>query len=73
VFLACGTSRLIVPSWQFLVFALAGAAAFNISSANRWRNAVWLVLNLTFVSSFVGAIGPLLPLAGFLALAACRS
>jgi alginate O-acetyltransferase complex protein AlgI len=63
-----GISPLTVPSWQFLVFALAGAAAFNISSANRWRNAVWLVLNLTFVSSFVGAIGPLLPLAGFLAL-----
>jgi alginate O-acetyltransferase complex protein AlgI len=63
-----GISPLTVPSWQFLVFALAGAAAFNISSANRWRNAVWLVLNLTFVSSFVGALGPLLPLAGFLAL-----
>ena len=29
---------------------------------------VWLVLNLTFVWSFVGAIGPLLPLGGFLAL-----
>ena len=57
-----------VPSWQFLVFALVGAAAFNISSANRWRNTVWLVLNLTFVWSFAGAIGPLLPLGGFLAL-----
>ena len=66
--LACGTSRLIVPSWQFLVFALAGAALFNLSSADRWRNTVWLVLNLTFVWSFAGAIGPLLPLGGFLAL-----
>ena len=57
-----------VPSWQFLVFVLVGAAAFNASSAGWWREAVWLVLNLAFVWSFSFAVGPLLPLAGFLAL-----
>ncbi len=57
-----------VPSWQFLVFALAGAVAFNLMPARWWRSTVWLVLNLTFVWSFAGHIEPLLPLAGFLAL-----
>jgi alginate O-acetyltransferase complex protein AlgI len=57
-----------VPSWQFLVFVLIGAAAFNALSARWWRESVWLVLNLAFVWSFSFAIGPLLPLAGFLAL-----
>ena len=41
-----------VPSWQFLVFALAGAVAFNLMPARWWRSTVWLVLNLTFVWSF---------------------
>jgi D-alanyl-lipoteichoic acid acyltransferase DltB (MBOAT superfamily) len=27
-----------VPSWQFLVFVLAGALVFNIGSARRWRD-----------------------------------
>ena len=57
-----------VPSWQFLAFVLAGAAAFNASAAGWWRQSVWLVLNLVFVWSFSHAVGPLLPLAGFLAL-----
>jgi len=62
-----------VPSWQFLVFALLGAVVFNAvppgaTLAQRWRAAVWLVLNLMFVWSFAGALGPLLPLAIFLAL-----
>lgn len=57
-----------VPSWQFLLFALAGAAVFNITPARWWRDAVWLVLNLAFVWSFAGHVGPLLPLAGFLLL-----
>ncbi|WP_428485565.1 MBOAT family O-acyltransferase [Rhodopila sp.] len=57
-----------VPSWQFLVFALVGAAVFNIPFGQRWRDAVWLVLNLAFVWSFSYAVGPLLPLAGFLVL-----
>ena len=57
-----------VPSWQFLVFALLGAAIFNAISAKWWREGVWLVLNLAFVWSFSRAIGPLVPFAGFLAL-----
>jgi hypothetical protein len=57
-----------VPSWQFLVFVLIGSVAFNAVSALWWREAVWLVLNLTFVWSLSGAITPLLPLALFLAL-----
>ena len=57
-----------VPSWPFLVFALAGAAIFNVTSAPRWRSAVWLVLNLAFVWSLSGQIVPLLPLVGFLGL-----
>ena len=57
-----------VPSWQFLVFVLIGSVAFNAVSALWWREAVWLMLNLTFVWSLSGAITPLLPLALFLAL-----
>jgi alginate O-acetyltransferase complex protein AlgI len=57
-----------VPSWQFLVFVLSGSVAFNAVSVLWWREAVWLVLNLTFVWSLSGAITPLLPLAMFLAL-----
>src|ERR1700761_7252722 len=57
-----------VPSWQFLVFVLAGAAGFNAVSSRAWREAVWLMLNLAFVWSLSRAVTPLLPLAGFLAL-----
>jgi D-alanyl-lipoteichoic acid acyltransferase DltB (MBOAT superfamily) len=57
-----------VPSWQFLIFVLVGAAVFNASSARWWRDGVWLVLNLAFVWSLSQGIMPLLPLAGFLAL-----
>ena len=57
-----------VPSWQFLVFVLLGAAAYNAASARWWRESVWLVLNLAFVWSFSRALLPLLPFAGFLAL-----
>lgn len=57
-----------VPSWQFLVFVMMGAAAFNMISARWWRESVWLVLNLAFIWSLSRAITPLLPLAGFLAL-----
>lgn len=57
-----------VPSWQFLVFVLIGAAAFNAVSRPWWRQTVWLVLNLAFVWSFARAPGPLLPFAGFLLL-----
>ena len=57
-----------VPSWQFLMFVLVGAAAFNAVSSGWWRESVWLVLNLAFVWSFSRTAGPLLPLAGFLAL-----
>jgi alginate O-acetyltransferase complex protein AlgI len=57
-----------VPSGQFLIFVLAGAAVFNAWSVPRWREAVWLALNLAFAWSFSHAITPLLPLAGFLAL-----
>jgi alginate O-acetyltransferase complex protein AlgI len=57
-----------VPSWQFLVFVLTGAAVFNAVSTKWWRETVWLVLNLAFVWSFSRALGPLLPFAGFLVL-----
>jgi alginate O-acetyltransferase complex protein AlgI len=60
-----------VPSGQFLIFVLAGAAVFNAWSAPRWREAVWLALNLAFAWSFSHAITPLLPLAGFLARGYC--
>jgi D-alanyl-lipoteichoic acid acyltransferase DltB (MBOAT superfamily) len=57
-----------VPSWQFLVFVLVGAAVFNARSANWWRQAVWLVLNLAFVWSFAHSLASLVPFAGFLLL-----
>lgn len=57
-----------VPSWQFLLFVLLGAAIFNAYSARWWRESVWLVLNLAFVWSLSRAFVPLLPLAGFLTL-----
>ncbi|HET6606913.1 MAG TPA: MBOAT family O-acyltransferase [Rhodopila sp.] len=57
-----------VPSWQFLLFAIAGAVAFNGGRAPWWREAVWLVLNLAFVWSLAPTVWPLLPLFGFLAL-----
>ena len=65
-----------VPSWPLLVFVLAGAGVFNLASTrwfsaafvHRWREAVWLVLNLAFVWSFARGVLPLLPLAGFLVL-----
>ncbi len=57
-----------VPSWQFLVFVLLGAAAFNAISVTWWREGVWLVLNLAFIWTLSHRILPLLPLAGFLVL-----
>lgn len=56
-----------VPSWQFLLFVLAGAAVFNAVPV-RWREAIWLVLNLVFVWTLGRGVLPLMPLAGFLAL-----
>ncbi len=57
-----------IPSWQFLAFVLGGAAIFNAVATTWWRETVWLVLNLAFISSFCHAPAALLPLAGFLAL-----
>jgi alginate O-acetyltransferase complex protein AlgI len=57
-----------VPSWQFLAFALAGAALFNALPWRWARDALWFALNLAFVWSFTRSLAPLLPLAGFLAL-----
>lgn len=57
-----------VPSWQFILFALSGAAFFNLPFGLLWRRLVWLALNLGFVWSFAGAFWPLLPLCGFMAL-----
>lgn len=57
-----------VPSWQFLVFALAGSVIFNALPWRAARDAIWFALNLAFIWSFTNAVGPLLPLAGFLAL-----
>lgn len=56
-----------VPSLQFLVFVLAGAAVFNVVPI-RWRDAVWMVLNLAFIWFLSRAFLPLAPLAGFLLL-----
>src|SRR5271165_4823322 len=47
-----------VPSWHFLLLVLLGAVVFNTGSARRWRDAVWLVLNLSFVWSFECRRGP---------------
>jgi D-alanyl-lipoteichoic acid acyltransferase DltB (MBOAT superfamily) len=60
-----------VPSWQFLLFALIGAAVFNLGRSFAWRQAVWLVLNFAFVASFAPTLWPLLPLAGFMVLGYC--
>lgn len=66
-----------IPSWQFLVFVLLGAAMFNAVRVGAvfsapvvrwWREGVWLVLNLAFIWSLSRDITSLLPLAGFLAL-----
>lgn len=57
-----------VPSWQFVVFALTGAAVFNACSARPWREAVWLILNLGFIASLAPSPAALLPLACFVIL-----
>jgi alginate O-acetyltransferase complex protein AlgI len=68
-----------VPSWQFLVFVLLGAAVFNAVASTWWRQVVWLILNLAFIESFSRSPSSLMPFAGFLLLgyigiaAVCRS
>lgn len=57
-----------VPSWQFFVFACAGALVFNLSAAAWWRASVWLALNLLFLGSFMPNAASIVPFAGFLAL-----
>jgi alginate O-acetyltransferase complex protein AlgI len=57
-----------VPSWQFLVFALAGAAMFNLTRRHVWRQMVWLALNVVFVCSFATTLPALAPFALFIGL-----
>jgi alginate O-acetyltransferase complex protein AlgI len=65
---AARSAEMQVPSWQFLLFAVAGAIVFNLGRAAWWREAAWLILNLAFVWSLAPGVWPLLPLFGFLAL-----
>lgn len=58
---------MIVPSPQFLLFALAGALLFNCGRALRWRQLVLLAWNAAFLLSFSHNPLALLPFAGFLA------
>jgi alginate O-acetyltransferase complex protein AlgI len=57
-----------VPSWQFLVFVVAGAILFNLSRRHLWQDSIWLALNLTFIWSFSESVASLLPFTGFLGL-----
>jgi alginate O-acetyltransferase complex protein AlgI len=59
---------MMVPSWQFALFATAGAVLFNLSAALWWRSTIWLVLNLYFLSTFAPDPISVVPLAGFLLL-----
>jgi D-alanyl-lipoteichoic acid acyltransferase DltB (MBOAT superfamily) len=57
-----------VPSFDFLVLAVFGAVAFNLSKADWWRVGVLLVINLFFIRTFAGNSVLLLPYVGFLTL-----
>ena len=56
-----------VPSFQFLAFAIVGAAVFNLFSAPRWRTAVLLIVNLLFFASQSAGLISIIPFVGFLA------
>jgi alginate O-acetyltransferase complex protein AlgI len=59
---------MIVPSLRFLLFVLAAALVFNLSTANWWRMAVLLIVNVVFLASFSHGLGSLVPYAGFIGL-----
>jgi D-alanyl-lipoteichoic acid acyltransferase DltB (MBOAT superfamily) len=59
---------MIVPSGEFLAFALAAALIINLSSAVWWRQAVLLWVNIGFLASFTTQPAAIIPFAGFLAL-----
>jgi alginate O-acetyltransferase complex protein AlgI len=64
-----GSRTMNVPSFAFLLFALIGAIAFHLLPWRGWRQAVMLVVNLSFFASFAPH-HPLayIPFAGFLLL-----
>jgi alginate O-acetyltransferase complex protein AlgI len=47
-----GVKAVNVPSFAFLLFALVGAVVFHIVPWRPWRQAVMLVVNLSFFASF---------------------
>jgi alginate O-acetyltransferase complex protein AlgI len=55
-----------VPSFQFFAFVLVGAALYNSSKLPAWRQAIWLIANLSFLASFSTDPPAFLPLTGFL-------
>jgi alginate O-acetyltransferase complex protein AlgI len=56
----------IVPSFQFLAFAAIAALIFNLSRSLLWQNAVLLLVNLAFLSTFSHSLAAFAPFAGFL-------
>jgi D-alanyl-lipoteichoic acid acyltransferase DltB (MBOAT superfamily) len=59
---------MIVPSFNFLLFAAVAALVFNLSTAVWWRRAVFLAVNIIFLTTFSHDPLTFLPFAGFLAL-----
>ena len=58
-----------VPSFQFLLLALAAAVLFHFSSSRPWRQAVLLVANIGFFATFGSSnVLAYLPFAGLLLL-----
>jgi D-alanyl-lipoteichoic acid acyltransferase DltB (MBOAT superfamily) len=57
---------MIVPSFQFFAFAAVAAVIFNLSRALVWQNAVLLVVNVAFLSTFSHDPAALAPFAAFL-------
>lgn len=57
---------MIVPSLQFLAFALCAALVFNVSTRVYWRQAVLLVVNFLFLLSFSRVPSAFIPFAAFL-------
>jgi alginate O-acetyltransferase complex protein AlgI len=55
----------IVPSTQFLIFALIGALVFKLGSAAWWRESILLIVNIAFLAGFSQDPMAFLPYAGF--------
>jgi alginate O-acetyltransferase complex protein AlgI len=58
---------MMVPSFQFLVFAFIGAGFYNLASWSAWRQVVLLIVNIIFFASFSTDPVAFLPFVGFLA------